>query len=205
MNSRQIKDRKLSKAHLAVASLTLIAAILGLLYARSAYNIASQQIKDIGSWLKVRIVDFQYVRPGEDKHCGPKRFKDLDDTEGCFFIEVTNRLSVKAKNIRFDHKVPPEDWISDWKVKEGISESENVFSLSGFESQTFVLYRSIAQDPINYYCQNNNNLKLFVNIKWQDEKNLDYELTRKFIAGCLETKAKETKFKWLPLTEISRG
>jgi hypothetical protein len=182
----------------AIATLlvTVVVSIIGLRPASVAYDTASQQLKDIGSWLKVRVVDFQYVRAGEDKPCGPRRFTGLIDTEGCFFIEVQNRLRDDAVNMKFDHKVEPEDWMSEWALKEGLTEQEGGFRLSGFTRQVFVLFRSIAADPQRYYCQKDNSLRLSVDIKWQDTKNVEYEMTRKFKADCIKTKTGEVKFKW---------
>lgn len=79
-----VKRCLLSWGQLGVGFATLAATLYAVILARSAYEIASQQIKDVGSWLRVRVVDFQYIRPGESKDCSGKTFQEKTDTVGCF-------------------------------------------------------------------------------------------------------------------------
>jgi len=193
----------LSIAQLVVGCLTLGLAIFAATYAYYAYNVAFQQIKDIGSWLRVRVVDFQYTRPGEKGLCGRFRRNDSTDTWGCFTIIVSNRLSANAINTSFDHKVPPQDWVSDWKLKEGILDPGNYYTLQGADKQKFILTRVIDLDPIKSYCNPNkpeNGLKFFVITKWEDDKGLIYNQTDNFKADCIKTKEGKTIFKWIHLS-----
>lgn len=198
-----MKEREktiLSRSQLIVAVVTLLAAVYAIYYARGAYDVALQQIKDKGSWLQISMVDFQYIRQGGGSCFGQSMIHNRKDSFGCFWIKVSNRLNVDAVNIDLDYKVDQNNWLSDWRVKEGIQVVSKGFSLDGGSPPASVIFRgAIAADPLGHYCDRRNDLNLRVQAKWRDVKKLSYELTRKFRGYCLKTKTGKLKFRWISL------
>lgn len=189
--------RWLPTAHLVVGFLTLVVAVVALYFACSAYDIALQQVKDLGSWLAVTVAEFDYVLPSdEDKSCGPVRFKARVDTAGCFFIEFANRLPAQVIITSIDYRVPPQDWMSDWRLKEGIPEPKRGLLLSGFQKAEAILFASVAANPSDYYCRANQKLQLVVKIGWQDAEKRHYEMAKEFEAYCLKSKDGRILFRW---------
>jgi len=180
-----------------VGLLTLVVAVVALYFACSAYDIALQQVKDLGSWLAVTATEFDYVLPNdEDKSCGGRRFKARPDTEGCFFIELANRLPAPVLITSIDYRVPPQDWLSDWRLKEGIPEPRRGLLLSRLQKAEAILFASVAADPSDHYCRANQKLQLVVKIGWQDAEKRHYEMVKEFEAYCLKSKDGRIVFRW---------
>lgn len=151
-------------------------------------------------WLGVQVNDFEYIpKNGKDISCfGFKlnKLNKLEDTEGCFLVTIHNRLPEQVFNLSIDHKIPPEAWLSTWRIKARVAEQPSTHNIPKLGKKTFILFRSIAVEPTSYYCRNETPLVLNILLTWKDKSRFDYSTLDKFRAECIIDKYNKTHFKW---------
>lgn len=191
--------RSLPWAQLIIGIITLLLALGAFVIAWKAYDIALQQVKDIGSWLSVNVVKFHYIKIGERRDCLGNFTNRHEDTLGCFSIEIINRLPAAVVGLKLNYRVPPQNWMSEWIQREGLKDYRKEFNIPGLGNKSVMITLPIAADPIGYYCGQKKPFELNLSLKWKDEKGLKYETAKNFGAQCLRTSAGDIIFNWISI------